>query len=64
MSVSKARKAAIRILALRYIANHMIAVLDVQGPHELVETDEEDDYLIKIFKDEANKILVRAARAK
>lgn len=56
------RKRHLQVLALRYIADHMEAVLAVEGPHELVETDEEDEFLEKFFKREADKLRDRAHR--
>jgi hypothetical protein len=62
--VTKRRRAEIRIHALRYLADHMQAVLDVDGPHDIVETDEEDAYLCAFVKDEAMKLRGRANRTK
>jgi hypothetical protein len=57
------RKATIRIHALRYLADHMQAVLDVDpGPHDIVETDAEDAYLVDFVKAEADKLRSRADR--
>jgi len=63
--IAKRRKAEIRIYALRYLADHMQAVLDVDpGPHEIVQTDEEDAYLCAFVKDEGMKFRGRAKRTK
>lgn len=63
--MNKRRRAVIRIHALRYLAEHMRAVLDVDpGPHDLVETDEEDAYLVSFIKDEAMKLTGRSNRTK
>lgn len=57
------RKRIITIHALMYIADHMEAVLDADpGPHDLVEADVEDAFLVKTFKREADKIRKRADR--
>jgi len=58
-------KAAIRINALRYLADHMEAVLDIDpGPHDIVETDVDDAYLCAFIKAEAAKLRKRADRVK
>lgn len=55
------RKAAICVLVLRYLADHMQAVLDIDpGPHEIGETDEEEAYIGRLVNNEANRIRARA----
>lgn len=57
------RRRVITINALQYIATHMEAVLDADpGPHCLVDTAEEDAFLMGIFNNEADKIRARADR--
>ena len=60
MTVTVRRKAEIRVLALRYLADHMEAVLGAEGPHEIAVSDEEDAYLTGFVKEEAAKLRNRA----
>lgn len=63
--MTKQRMAAIRIRALRYLSDYVMAVLDCDpGPHTIAETDEEHDYLERFLKDEAMKLRGRANRTR
>jgi len=60
--ISKERRRKIQYQALVHIADHMHAVLSVEGPYEIIDTDEEKLLLENIFLNESNKILRRAKR--
>lgn len=44
------------------MAAHMEAVLDVEGPHDLVNDDVEEAFLVFVFKRESDRLRDRAAR--
>lgn len=58
--MTKNRRAALTAEILEYMATHMEAVLGVEGPYEMTETDRESLFLESMFKREADKLRDRA----
>lgn len=56
------RRKQLRRDVLRYIADHMEAVLAVEGPYDMVSNEEESEFLESMFKSEADRIRRRYER--